>query len=161
MRLFEKMQQFQFDSIDLDQPLESHVRTLTEEDIDRCALLPPASWLTSRRLINSGFVRCRIRRVQTMEELRDVYQHFLLYYGSDIPKMKAWFRQKQRREKEKAKEGLEAEGEEGAEKPPEEDVDDVEGDTLKQASRRTGYDICVKAGLGECLLCSCAALIEW
>ena len=31
---------------------------------------------------------CSVTNVQTMEELRDVYQHFLLYYGTDIPKMK-------------------------------------------------------------------------
>ena len=29
----------------------------------------------------------RIQVVQTMEELRDVYGHFLLHYGRDIPKM--------------------------------------------------------------------------
>jgi len=38
VRLFEQMQQYQFDSqlaADLDQPLESHVRALTEDDVDR------------------------------------------------------------------------------------------------------------------------------
>ena len=34
VRLFEKMQNFQFDQIDPDKPLESHVRALTEEDLD-------------------------------------------------------------------------------------------------------------------------------
>ena len=39
VRLFEKMQQYQFDSLDLDKPLESHVRTLTHEDIERYVLV--------------------------------------------------------------------------------------------------------------------------
>lgn len=29
----------------------------------------------------------RLKDVQTIEELGDVYNHFLLYYGRDIPKM--------------------------------------------------------------------------
>lgn len=29
----------------------------------------------------------RLKDVQTLEELSDVYHHFLLYYGRDIPKM--------------------------------------------------------------------------
>lgn len=29
----------------------------------------------------------RLKDVQTLEELGDVYNHFLLYYGRDIPKM--------------------------------------------------------------------------
>lgn len=32
-------------------------------------------------------VFCRLKDVQTLEELGDVYNHFLLYYGRDIPKM--------------------------------------------------------------------------
>jgi len=38
VRLFEQMQQYQFNSqlaADIDQPLESHVRALTEDDVDR------------------------------------------------------------------------------------------------------------------------------
>lgn len=33
------------------------------------------------------FLMCRLKDVQTLEELGDVYNHFLLYYGRDIPKM--------------------------------------------------------------------------
>lgn len=33
------------------------------------------------------FLICRLKDVQTLEELGDVYNHFLLYYGRDIPKM--------------------------------------------------------------------------
>lgn len=29
----------------------------------------------------------RLKDVQSIEELSDVYNHFLLYYGRDIPKM--------------------------------------------------------------------------
>lgn len=35
----------------------------------------------------SSFFLCRLKDVQTLEELGDVYNHFLLYYGRDIPKM--------------------------------------------------------------------------
>lgn len=37
--------------------------------------------------IVSYFLICRLKDVQTLEELGDVYNHFLLYYGRDIPKM--------------------------------------------------------------------------
>ena len=30
---------------------------------------------------------CRLKDVQSIDELSDVYNHFLLYYGRDIPKM--------------------------------------------------------------------------
>lgn len=33
------------------------------------------------------FLFFRLKDVQTIEELGDVYNHFLLYYGRDIPKM--------------------------------------------------------------------------
>ena len=80
----------------------------------------------------------RVRQVQTMEELRDVYQHFLLYYGSDLPKMR-------NSEKKKSKESTESqEGEEQEKK--EEDVHD---DTIKHASRKNGYTICQKNKLGK------------
>jgi len=38
VRLFEQMQQYQFDTqlaADIDEPLESHVRALTDDDVDR------------------------------------------------------------------------------------------------------------------------------
>ena len=79
----------------------------------------------------------RAKMVQTMEELHDVYQHFLLYYGPDIPRMKAQQRQARRKAKEEEGEGGE---------DVEEDVQEPEG--LKQAIRKTGYSICVQAGLG-------------
>lgn len=36
---------------------------------------------------HSNLPFCRLKDVQTLEELGDVYNHFLLYYGRDIPKM--------------------------------------------------------------------------
>lgn len=33
------------------------------------------------------FFNCRLKDVQSIEELSDVYNHFLLYYGRDIPRM--------------------------------------------------------------------------
>ncbi len=68
--------------------------------------------------------------MQTIEELRDVYQHFLLYYGGDLPKMKQYV---------KAKEAAER----GAE------LDDDLAETIKHAPRKTGFALCQKAGLGE------------
>ena len=85
--------------------------------------------------INNCCVLHRAKNVQTMEELRDVYQHFLLYYGTDIPRMKAQQRQVRRKAREE-------DGEEG------EEEETQEPDGLKQASRKTGYSICVQAGLG-------------
>jgi len=40
VRLFEQMQQYQFEQIDPDKPLNASVRTLTEEDIDRFVTHP-------------------------------------------------------------------------------------------------------------------------
>ena len=79
----------------------------------------------------------RAKAVQSMEELRDVYQHFLLYYGPDIPKMKNAMKARKRRERE-----------ERGEDPDNEEGDEEEEETLKQASRNSGYSMCVKAGLG-------------
>ena len=41
LKLIDKMQQYQFDQIDPEKPLESHVRALTEEDIERLVIRPP------------------------------------------------------------------------------------------------------------------------
>ncbi|XP_005089175.1 transcription elongation factor SPT6 isoform X2 [Aplysia californica] len=73
----------------------------------------------------------RVKNVQTPEELRDVYQNFLLYYGHEIPNMRN-NEQNQPRE----------EGE--AEREPK-----AKGNSVKQASRRSGYSICLGAKLDE------------
>lgn len=72
-----------------------------------------------------------------MEELRDVYNHFLLYYGSDIPKMRELEKKKRREERNEQTgeaENLEAEEE--------------QQDQIKHASRKSGYTICVKNKIG-------------
>ena len=75
----------------------------------------------------------RVKRVQTLEELRDCYQHFLLHYGVDIPKM----RNMEKRKKNDEENNVE-------EQPQDEPVD-----SIKQATRKTGYDICLQAKLGN------------
>ncbi|ERE67897.1 transcription elongation factor SPT6 [Cricetulus griseus] len=64
-RLFEKMQAYQYEQIsaDPDKPLADGIRALDTTDMER------------------------LKDVQSMDELKDVYNHFLLYYGRDIPKM--------------------------------------------------------------------------
>ncbi|KAG9351595.1 hypothetical protein JZ751_022846 [Albula glossodonta] len=64
-RLFQKMQAFQFEQIsaDPDKPLADGIRPLDTADMER------------------------LKDVQSIDELSDVYNHFLLYYGRDIPKM--------------------------------------------------------------------------
>lgn len=59
------MQSYQFEQIsaDPDKPLADGIRPLDTADMER------------------------LKDVQTLEELGDVYNHFLLYYGRDIPKM--------------------------------------------------------------------------
>ncbi|XP_013397141.1 transcription elongation factor SPT6 isoform X3 [Lingula anatina] len=143
VRLFEKMQQYQFELIDPEKPLPSHFRSLTSDDIERA------------------------KNIQSMEEYKDVYQHFLLYYGADIPKMKNAEKKKKKtkpvKEKEPEKdvevegdgEKEEGETEEGEEekkaKEPEEEEEEEEDNTvhLKQATRKTGYTLCCENGLAE------------
>lgn len=64
-RLFQRMQSYQFEQIsaDPDKPLSDSTRPLDTADMER------------------------LKDVQSLDELGDVYHHFLLYYGRDIPKM--------------------------------------------------------------------------
>jgi len=71
-----------------------------------------------------------------MEELRDVYNHFLLYYGADIPKMHTLEKQKRREES-------------GAADGEHVDVEDNHENQMKHASRKSGYTICVKNKIGN------------
>ncbi|KAL3856432.1 hypothetical protein ACJMK2_011193 [Sinanodonta woodiana] len=110
VRLFERMQTYQYDqNSDPDKVLESNVRTLTGEDIER------------------------VKKVETMEEFRDAYMHFLLYYGSDIPKMRVAERVKKAEDPDR----------------PQEDMDDDQHESIKQATRKSGYHICIKNKLDE------------
>ena len=67
MRLFKKMQRYQSEKLtrDVNESIPENVRVLKDEDVDR------------------------LRTVQSIEELNDVYNHFVLYYGSDVSAMQA------------------------------------------------------------------------
>uniref|UniRef100_A0A452QK89 Transcription elongation factor SPT6 n=1 Tax=Ursus americanus TaxID=9643 RepID=A0A452QK89_URSAM len=120
-RLFEKMQAYQYEQIsaDPDKPLADGIRALDTTDMER------------------------LKDVQSMDELKDVYNHFLLYYGRDIPKMQnaaKASRKKLKRVREEGDEEGECEGEEAED-------EEQRGPELKQASRRDMYTICQSAGL--------------
>uniref|UniRef100_A0A8D3CLP5 SPT6 homolog, histone chaperone and transcription elongation factor n=1 Tax=Scophthalmus maximus TaxID=52904 RepID=A0A8D3CLP5_SCOMX len=117
-RLFQKMQSYQFEQIsaDPDKPLADGIRPLDTSDMER------------------------LKDVQTLEELGDVYNHFLLYYGRDIPKMQNAAKTSKKRLK-KIKEVTE-DGE-----MDEEEEQQQKGPDLKLASRRDMYSICQSVGL--------------
>ncbi|XP_078492453.1 transcription elongation factor SPT6 [Ciona intestinalis] len=112
-RLMQKMQTFQYEQIsaDPDKPLGDNVRALTDADIER------------------------VQGIQTMEEYHDIYRHFLLHYGRDVPKMQNALRIQ--RQRERAENGLN----------PDDDAPSLASD-LKQASRRHMYTVCLDAGIG-------------
>uniref|UniRef100_A0A3Q4B8K3 Transcription elongation factor SPT6 n=1 Tax=Mola mola TaxID=94237 RepID=A0A3Q4B8K3_MOLML len=118
-RLFQKMQSFQFEQIsaDPDKPLADGIRPLDTADMER------------------------LKDVQTLEELGDVYNHFLLYYGRDIPKMQNAAKANKKRLK-KIKEVSEDE-----EELEVEHEEEPKGPDLKLASRRDMYSICQSVGL--------------
>ncbi|XP_065344159.1 transcription elongation factor SPT6 [Cloeon dipterum] len=139
-RLFEKMQNYQADKLmeNINQPLPEDVRVMHNEDITR------------------------VNNVSSMEELRDVYQHFILYYGNEIPAMQEATKKK---EKARAKEERERKRQErlarraDPENADEEDMDadfvdveeepeeDQETENVKQASRNSTYSLCCRANL--------------
>ncbi|XP_051786507.1 transcription elongation factor SPT6 [Erpetoichthys calabaricus] len=123
MRLFQKMQAYQYEQIsaDPDKPLADGIRPLDTADIER------------------------LKDVQSMDELRDVYNHFLLYYGRDIPKMQNTAKAHKKKLK-KIKEISEEDGEQDAE-VEEQEEEENKGPDLKLASRRDMYCICQSAGL--------------
>lgn len=82
--------------------------------------------------------------MQTPEELRDVYQFFLLYYAQEIPEMQEAMRKRKRKEAE-AETG--ENGENTPAKEPEE-LDD-ENQRLKHPVRKRLFDICRDMGLGR------------
>ncbi|XP_057216695.1 transcription elongation factor SPT6 isoform X2 [Triplophysa rosa] len=122
-RLFQRMQSYQFEQIsaDPDKPLSDATRPLDTGDMER------------------------LKDVQALDELGDVYNHFLLYYGRDIPKMQNAVKSSKKKLK-KIKEVSEEDGEE-VEVEEEEEEEEQKGPDLKQASRRDMYSICQSAGL--------------
>nr|XP_014354517.1 PREDICTED: transcription elongation factor SPT6 isoform X2 [Latimeria chalumnae] len=119
-RLFHKMQAYQYEQIsaDPDKPLADGIRPLDTTDLER------------------------LKDVQSIDELRDVYNHFLLYYGRDIPKM-----QNANKANKKKLRKIREDGEEEEEGEQEEEEEEPKGPELKQASRRDVYTICQTAGL--------------
>ncbi|XP_029922869.1 transcription elongation factor SPT6 [Myripristis murdjan] len=125
-RLFQRMQAFQFEQIsaDPDKPLSDGIRPLDTADLER------------------------LKNVQSSDELSDVYNHFLLYYGRDIPKMQNAVRSSTKKLKriKEVDEDREHEPEE-KEQEEEEEEQQMKGPDLKLASRRDMYSICQTAGL--------------
>uniref|UniRef100_A0AAZ3SVA5 Transcription elongation factor SPT6 n=1 Tax=Oncorhynchus tshawytscha TaxID=74940 RepID=A0AAZ3SVA5_ONCTS len=115
-RLFRRMQSHQYEQIsaDPDKPLADGIRPLDTADMER------------------------LKDVQSIDELSDVYSHFLLYYGRDIPKMQntAKAASKKKTLRKIKEEEVEVEEEE-----------EQKGPDLKLASRRDMYSICQSAGL--------------
>ncbi|XP_071770742.1 transcription elongation factor SPT6-like [Centroberyx gerrardi] len=118
-RLFQRMQSFQFEQIsaDPDKPLSDGIRPLDTADLER------------------------LKNVQSSDELSDVYNHFLLYYGRDIPKMQNAVKSSSKKLKKIKEEAEEQEQQE------EEEERRLKGPDLKLASRRDMYSICQSAGL--------------
>jgi len=88
-----------------------------------------------------------------MEELNDVYQHFLLYYSQDIGKMKAAAKATRRRQRELRRQEREmnaSETDEANDAEDDADNDDAAAEaSLKHATRKSGYTMCIEAGLGQ------------
>lgn len=108
-RLFEEMQNYQFNKIQEsgDEPLDDDTRILQPEDVDR------------------------LDGVETMEQLKDVYSHFMLYYKNDIPAM--W---EAKRKKKESEEGKDGDGESKTTLPKK-----------KMPAKRDLYTICKQAGV--------------
>lgn len=131
--LFEKMRNYQINEImkKSDSDLPEDVRVLKDDDFER------------------------LRDVQTMEELKDVHLHFLLYYSHEIPKMQEEERKKnlelrKQKRKEKRRENMENndDQEEVVQSDDEENGDsDVQEEHLKQAKDSGPYAMCRKAGI--------------
>uniref|UniRef100_A0A4W5L4X4 Transcription elongation factor SPT6 n=1 Tax=Hucho hucho TaxID=62062 RepID=A0A4W5L4X4_9TELE len=121
-RLFRRMQGYQYEQIsaDPDKPLADGIRPLDTADMER------------------------LKDVQSIDELSDVYSHFLLYYGRDIPKMQNAAKAASKKKKKKKKK-IEVNEEEVEEE--EEEEEEEKGPDLKLASRRDMYSICQSAGL--------------
>ncbi|KAK4008393.1 hypothetical protein OUZ56_013534 [Daphnia magna] len=134
MGLFRKMQKYQSEKLtqNLTESIPENVRVLKDEDSDR------------------------LRVVQSIEELSDVYNHFVLYYGADVPAMQEEHRRKAREEaKERrssaARRRLNEDGEPIDVDDLAEDLRDAanldEASAIKQATRSDLYSLCARAGL--------------
>ena len=104
MRLFEKMKRYQSERQTqvVEQTIPENARILKDEDLDR------------------------LKSAQSLEELNDIYSHFVLYFGDELPQMQEAFRQKGRDDL---------------------NVEEEKRDTVKQARRKDLYSLCSRAGL--------------
>lgn len=68
------MRSYQLDQLmkDPDAPLPDNIRIMKDSDIER------------------------LRNVQTVEELQDVHNHFILYYAQDLPAMHTAWKNKEK-----------------------------------------------------------------
>ncbi|EDV44490.1 uncharacterized protein Dana_GF20387 [Drosophila ananassae] len=134
--LFEKMRQFQLDTLcaDPDKPLPDDIRLMQDSDFERLA------------------------DVQSMEELKDVHMYFLLNYSHELPRMQAEQRRKLLQERRDAKARRQAaaleNGDHGADgaavtlpDPDEDDDPELVDDQLKQAPNSSPYAVFRKAGI--------------
>lgn len=125
-QLFLRMQGYQCDQIlqeDPDKLLPDHIRPISDNDL------------------------LRLKEVQTPEELRDVYQHFLLHYSQDVPEMQEATRRKKK--KEAAAAAAAENGESAPEKEAGADDSDGEAQKLKHPVRKRLFDICRDSGLDD------------
>jgi transcription elongation factor SPT6 len=144
LALFEKMRSYQTEKImkNIDAPIPDEVRVVRDEDFDR------------------------LKNVQTPEELKDVHNHFLLYYAHEIPAMQESYkkreRQRIREEKQAARKrqllentGGRAEDGNDVTPPAEEEVEIVDDEEVEEQpeenlkyTRDSGpYAMCRKAGI--------------
>ncbi|KAM7309648.1 transcription elongation factor SPT6 [Ixodes scapularis] len=121
-QLLLRMQEYQCDQIlqeDPEKPLPDNIRPIDDNDFHR------------------------LNEVQTPEELRDVYQHFLLHYSLDVPEMQEANRRRKRKEAAAARDDN---PDNPAEKEAAEESDD-EAQKLKHPVRKRLFDICREVGL--------------
>ncbi|XP_030381643.1 transcription elongation factor SPT6 [Scaptodrosophila lebanonensis] len=137
--LFEKMRQFQLDTLcdDPDKPIPDDVRLMMDSDFER------------------------LNDVQSMEELKDVHMYFLLNYSHELPNMHAALKRKEQQERREARArrlaAAETDGEDGAgegvtgsQDPNEDDEPEFEAsgeEQLKQAPDSSPYAVFRKAGI--------------
>ena len=101
----------------------------------------------------------RVRAAQTVEKLQDEYQFFILYYGSDIQKMKLSLKTARRKQKEQQR----LEESQGIDEEPADEEPEILS-LMKHATRNSSYRMCIASGLSKIphtssmqhLQCSCA-----
>lgn len=135
LSFFERMRSYQLDQImsDPDAPIPEHVRVMKDDDFER------------------------LKNVQTHEELRDIYNHFCLYYSKEFAAVHAADKLKKKERRAEARRAkrlqqLQDAEEAGQDPPPEDPESDEEPETnmLKFAAMSSNYDMCVKAGISKC-----------